>query len=313
MLATETERDSMHTPEPPSQLDSAMLIQRAVQMASAAADLPAIATLEWCESAAKVLAGLDPGAAAGVLLGQVTSGGEIRGFEAAGVGCHPTQAFSSAMQGALAELRWRLESMSDLGWKPGAMDEHLSVRGGRLSVLVPTNWRESPSGAAWSSFQPSEIFVGTVQVAGDVRDRRLVAWVALRPDVRLIPGLGDVFLAVLSQIGQAASRAIGHQKPGRSIWITPKEQEVLDRLILGYSVREIAAELGRSPHTMHDHVKSLHRKLGATSRGDLIARALGYHKSPSAAPNQAIPNAFELTEIRPKSPASTPTVYRAGA
>lgn len=313
MLAIETECDPMQVLEPFPELESATLIQRAVRMAAAAANLPAIATQDWCESAAKVLAGLDPGAAAGVLLGQVTDQGEVRGFEAAGVGCNSNIAPYSATQGTLPELRWRLESMTTLGWKAGSVGEGGGVSGGRLSQLMPVNWRESPSGAVWSSFLPSEVFVGTVAVAGELRDRRLAAWVALRSDARVIPGLSDVFLAILKQIGESASRAIGQQKPGRSIWITPKEQEVLDRLTLGYSVREIAAELGRSPHTMHDHVKSLHRKLGASSRGDLIARALGHQRMPVSAERRAMPSAFELTEIRPKATIATPTAYRAEA
>ena len=60
-----------------------------------------------------------------------------------------------------------------------------------------------------------------------------------------------------------------------SAWLTAREQEVLDHLALGRSVREIAAVLQRSPHTVHDHVKSLHRKLGANTRGGLIPRAIG--------------------------------------
>jgi DNA-binding CsgD family transcriptional regulator len=58
--------------------------------------------------------------------------------------------------------------------------------------------------------------------------------------------------------------------------ISVREQEVLEHLIIGKSVRQIAIELGRSPHTVHDHVKNLHRKLNASSRGELIARALGF-------------------------------------
>ncbi|MFI4898124.1 MAG: response regulator transcription factor, partial [Phycisphaerales bacterium JB059] len=58
-------------------------------------------------------------------------------------------------------------------------------------------------------------------------------------------------------------------------WLTNREQVVLEELILGRSVREIAETMHRSPHTVHDHVKSLHRKLGASSRGALIAHALG--------------------------------------
>lgn len=58
-------------------------------------------------------------------------------------------------------------------------------------------------------------------------------------------------------------------------WLTEREGLILDQLILGNSVRVIAEQLDRSPHTVHDHVKNLHRKLGATSRGQLIAVALG--------------------------------------
>ncbi len=58
--------------------------------------------------------------------------------------------------------------------------------------------------------------------------------------------------------------------------ITEREEMVLKRLLLGQSVREIAEALNRSPHTVHDHAKSLHAKLRANSRGELVARALGH-------------------------------------
>ena len=57
--------------------------------------------------------------------------------------------------------------------------------------------------------------------------------------------------------------------------LTSAELGVLDHLLRGRSVKDIAAIMSRSPHTIHDHVKSLHRKLGASSRGELIVRALG--------------------------------------
>ncbi|MBO6514537.1 MAG: helix-turn-helix transcriptional regulator [Phycisphaerales bacterium] len=58
-------------------------------------------------------------------------------------------------------------------------------------------------------------------------------------------------------------------------WLTLREQTILDHLLEGKSVRVIAECIGRSPHTVHDHVKNLHRKLNASSRGQLIARSLG--------------------------------------
>jgi len=62
-------------------------------------------------------------------------------------------------------------------------------------------------------------------------------------------------------------------------WVSPSEQVVLDHLVLGLSVREVATLLEKSPHTVHDQVKSLHRKLHATTRAMLVARALGHTKS----------------------------------
>ena len=64
------------------------------------------------------------------------------------------------------------------------------------------------------------------------------------------------------------------------VHLTPTENRVLELLVLGRSVNGIAEELRRSPHTIHDHVKSLHRKLGASSRGELIARVMGIAHQP---------------------------------
>lgn len=56
--------------------------------------------------------------------------------------------------------------------------------------------------------------------------------------------------------------------------LSPRLAAVLDGLARGLSEKEIAAELRISPHTAHDHVKALHRRLGVRSRGELLARAL---------------------------------------
>ncbi len=53
-------------------------------------------------------------------------------------------------------------------------------------------------------------------------------------------------------------------------WLTPREAEVLQRLTEGLSVNQIAEEIERSPFTVHDHVKSLHRKLGVSRRAALV-------------------------------------------
>ncbi len=80
------------------------------------------------------------------------------------------------------------------------------------------------------------------------------------------------FLAMVRRLGDRASRAFGGL---RGNVLSPCETRVLDLLVQGMSIPQIAARLSRSPHTVHDHVKSMHRKLGAKSRGELILRAIG--------------------------------------
>ncbi len=58
--------------------------------------------------------------------------------------------------------------------------------------------------------------------------------------------------------------------------MTQREQRVLEQRGRGNKGVGMAEALARSPHTIHDHVKSLHRKLNVSSRGELIARVLGH-------------------------------------
>lgn len=53
---------------------------------------------------------------------------------------------------------------------------------------------------------------------------------------------------------------------------TAREREVATLIARGLSNPEIAEALVLSPHTVHDHVKSLYEKLGVASRQELVAR-----------------------------------------
>ncbi len=55
--------------------------------------------------------------------------------------------------------------------------------------------------------------------------------------------------------------------------LTRRERETLAVLLTGASEKQAAARLGVSPHTVHDYVKRLYRKLGVTSRAELMARS----------------------------------------
>jgi DNA-binding CsgD family transcriptional regulator len=56
---------------------------------------------------------------------------------------------------------------------------------------------------------------------------------------------------------------------------TPRERETLELLFTGASEKSVAASLGLSPHTVHDYVKAIYRKIGVASRAELMALGLG--------------------------------------
>ena len=62
--------------------------------------------------------------------------------------------------------------------------------------------------------------------------------------------------------------------------LSPRLTSVLRGLLRGLSEKEVAAELRLSPHTTHDYVKMLYRKLGVRSRGELLAQRLGGPRAP---------------------------------
>jgi DNA-binding CsgD family transcriptional regulator len=56
--------------------------------------------------------------------------------------------------------------------------------------------------------------------------------------------------------------------------LSPRERQVLEGLLGGLTVKQVATNLGLSHRTVEGHVKSLHRKYNVNSRGELLARCL---------------------------------------
>ena len=54
--------------------------------------------------------------------------------------------------------------------------------------------------------------------------------------------------------------------------VTARERDVCLEVLSGGSTAEIAGRLFISPHTVHDHLKSVFEKVGVGSRGELVAR-----------------------------------------
>ncbi|HZW87613.1 MAG TPA: LuxR C-terminal-related transcriptional regulator [Myxococcaceae bacterium] len=56
--------------------------------------------------------------------------------------------------------------------------------------------------------------------------------------------------------------------------LTPRERNVLDALLRGSSEKQVAAELGMSPQTVHGRVKSIYLAYGVSSRSELLVKCL---------------------------------------
>lgn len=243
------------------------------RVAGEVAGLPAIATQDWVDRVAATLAGVDTYCRVGVAIAHVESGGQVRAVEA--VGTHTSEGERDRLTDPKAEqlgMRVRIERLTDLGVP---LSQAGLVQGLAASAEDLGAWRDGPLGRVWSAGSVEKLLIGVVPVGRDNTDRSLLLFVALGA----APGgtaraNAKTLGALIPLLARRAWKAL--PSAGPISWMTDREQDVMDRLILGRSVREIAEELGRSPHTVHDHVKSLHRKLEASSRGELVARALGH-------------------------------------
>jgi len=83
-----------------------------------------------------------------------------------------------------------------------------------------------------------------------------------RPFTERERGLVDLF--------HRESRALAPRERGPRL--SPALDKTLRALLRGLSEKEAAAELGLSPHTVHEYVKALYRRFGVTSRAGLFAR-----------------------------------------
>ncbi len=230
--------------------------------------LPAVATPDWCERAACVLVALGDCATCGVV--NIDPVGRVVAHEAAGA-----WVTEEGERGLPAVLRSNLLSLAGVGIDIRPAWDGRAVCGTAGELAGGEAWRSGPIGAVWQSVEVGEPVVGLAPILAPRGNGAPLAsiytLIARRGVLPPRPESTAILRAALPLLAERARVAL---TPGGS-WLTAKEQEVLDALTHGLSVREIAKALSRSPHTVHDHVKSLHRKLQAHTRGELVARALG--------------------------------------
>lgn len=256
--------------------------------------LPAVATQDWCERACRALLHLREDALACLLVADLAENGEILLLEASG-------AVHGGFQGESIEGHMlHPASASSLGWW---LDGGANTSRATLLRMHPgaARWGETAVGRRWAQdFSITDMLVGLTPIGNPDDGRALVIELGLRSDAEPFTAPDAAALqAVLPQLSKRATLAFGEESINPMNRITPREQLILEQLALGKTVKQIAEGLKRSPHTIHDHVKSLHRKLNASSRGELIARALGHIETCGDAKPQQAEQAMPEVQTRP--------------
>jgi DNA-binding CsgD family transcriptional regulator len=259
--------------------------------------LPAVATLDWCSRAAQALSVLLVPCRVCVMVAKAEPSGRVVSLEASGCGSTVSKAdaiTSTASNWAINEtdaaddgsgielgIRSRADRIREFGFRLDTLEpgETISATAARLGGTEL--WRTAPIGNIWVGSDISDLLVGALRLDAGAPARFLIVEIGLLGHGPMGPRRCSIdnhaaLNSVMALLARRAGLALAVTADDEIPWLTVREQQILEQLVLGRSVRSIADELERSPHTVHDHVKSLHRKLGATSRGELIARALGY-------------------------------------
>lgn len=82
--------------------------------------------------------------------------------------------------------------------------------------------------------------------------------------------MGD-YESLITQLLHSETGWVYDEPPGQGD-LSPRQRDCLQRLLKGTSERQIATDLGLSPHTVHVHVKALYREMGVSTRAELMAR-----------------------------------------
>jgi two-component system nitrate/nitrite response regulator NarL len=239
-------------------------IETAVRYADALLHLPAYPAQEWCTAAARCIAGVT---AEGVALTQLLR------RSPAGVAVEATGAAAPREEGerGVHAVRALAEHLTLPPEPPG-----LPGRGfcGTEDQFSPIATVTSPSHAfAWAAAQ--RVLWCLIPLDGGDAGRIFRAALC-REDGSALGAAEHILRAGMPLLARRVRAALGPDRPPRERWLSARELEVLERLVRGESIQTIASQLGRSPHTVHDYVKALHRKLGASTRAELIARAMGF-------------------------------------
>jgi DNA-binding NarL/FixJ family response regulator len=87
----------------------------------------------------------------------------------------------------------------------------------------------------------------------------------------------DIPIAAFLSVNEEESTGTSQPtRAGRAAVLSPAEARLLRLLLKGWSEKEVAARLGVSPHTVHNHVKEIYRTMCVQSRAELMAACFSH-------------------------------------
>ena len=149
---------------------------------------------------------------------------------------------------------------------------------------VTPHYRETlrPTGFEYkvviTSHIPGKIVVMTVNRPTDFTEKELTLLRLIAPQIALAYRNALAF----SELKQAAARTIPAPKDLQQIGLTVREGEVLHWVIQGKRDKEVAHILSTSPRTIHNHLRSILRKLNTETRAGAALEAFERLKRSSA-------------------------------
>jgi len=235
----------------------------AVDMTERLMSLPAVPTHNWCEIAADALTGAFHRC---VVIVRISSP-DGENWSPEGIACRPLSA-------AIADaVRRTVETTPD----PRAEEA------GEEGEIVMTTIELDPEVSSIDPLIDLLTNLGATRMhraAITLNERRGVVLTVECVDTGGQPRRdNEAFEATLrAVIGLVARRArsAAEAEEGQAVEpLTIREYRVLEALTRGKTISEIADEMNRSTHTVRDYLKSMHRKIGVSTRSQLIARAIG--------------------------------------
>ncbi|GAB3949942.1 LuxR C-terminal-related transcriptional regulator [Kribbella albertanoniae] len=140
----------------------------------------------------------------------------------------------------------------------------------RIAELGGDLWTRIPSPVAAVAAATLRIAAGATNYVPSVRLRSPTGeWLALHgTQIRDRDGLTGQIAVTIESAGPAKVIPLIVEAYG----LTEREQEVVQRILLGDSTHQIAAALHLSPYTIQDHLKVIFEKVGVSSRRELSSR-----------------------------------------